>query len=142
MVNVLLDTNVILDYLSASRPQHNEAVDLLMGIFDTREVVPVVAAGSLKDAYHILCRKYRDEGLVRDRLRAFCGVVDLVGLTPEIVEDAFVSDEPDFEDGIIRASAESVQAVTIISRDVAAFRGSAVPRKESAEFQLELDRWE
>lgn len=138
MAKVLLDTNVVLDYLSASRPEHLAAVDLLSALFELPGHEPVVAAGSIKDAYYILCSKYRDESLVRGRLHAFLEVVGIEELTCEVVDAAFVSDEPDLEDGIVRATAELCGAEAIVTRDAAAFAGSAVPAMPPREFCMGL----
>ena len=48
MDRVVVDTNIILDYLSASRPNHFEAVDFFSAVLDEGDIVPVVLAGSLK----------------------------------------------------------------------------------------------
>lgn len=94
----------------------------------------LVPAGSLKDAYYMLCRKYRDEAIVRERLRGFSAIVELGELTREVVDLAFSSDEPDFEDGIVRATAELGGAEAIITRDVRAFAHSVVPAMTAREF--------
>lgn len=136
---MLLDTNIILDYLSATRPEHRSAADLLEALFETTNYLPVVAASSLKDAYYILCRKYHNESIVRERLHGFLDVVDMEELTHEVVEAAFASDEPDFEDGIIRATAELCGAVAIVTRDAGAFAKSSVPAMTARQFCERLD---
>lgn len=133
MARVLLDTNVILDFLSASRPEHATATNLLEALFEEGYEV-LVPAGSLKDAYYILCRKYRDEAIVRERIRGFSAIVGLGELTREVVDLALSSDEPDFEAGIARATAELGGAEAVISRDVRAFAHSIVPAMTAREF--------
>lgn len=137
MAKVLLDTNIILDYLSASRPCHHDAVDALEGIFEAGHT-PAVSMGSIKDAYCILCRKYKMEELVRDRLHGFLDIVDVVELTNDVMEQAFASDEPDFEDGIVRATAELIDAAAIITRDAVAFKASSVPSMDARAFCWQL----
>ena len=139
MDKVLLDTNIILDYLSATRPKHRDAVDLLEGIWETRTLEPVISVSSLKDAYYILCRKYGDEALIRERLCAFAEVVEPLDLTREIAEAVFASDEPDFEDGLIRVTAERCHARAIVTRDASAFANSAVPHMDARAFCWEMD---
>lgn len=133
MAKVLLDTNVVLDYLSSTRPEHLAAVDLLEALIDTGTGI-LVPAGSLKDAYYILCRKYRDERVVRERLWGFSKIVELGELTGEVVELAFSSDESDFEDGIVRATAEIAGVEAIITRDAGAFASSFVPAMTPAQY--------
>lgn len=135
----LLDTNIVLDYLSASRPEHAAAVDLLEALLTTEGYAPVVSASSLKDAYYILCRKYRAEPIVRDRLHDFLEVVELEEVTRVVIEAAFSSDEPDFEDGIIRATAELGGMAAIITRDDAAYRASSVPVMDARAFCWDME---
>ena len=130
---MLLDTNVVLDYLSPTRPEHQAAVGLLEALFETGTDV-VVPAGSLKDAYCILCRKYHDERIVRERLRGFSKIVRLGELTGEVAGLALSSDEPDFEDGIVRATAELAGVEAIVTRDAGAFASSFVPAMTPARY--------
>lgn len=127
MARVVLDTNIILDYLCAGRPCHRDAVDALEAIYEEPGCSPVVLLANIKDAYHIMCRQYRNEELVRTRLRDFMDIVDLEELTAPIAMAAFESDEPDYEDAIVRVTAESVGARAIMTRDVDAYQGSPVP---------------
>ena len=136
MDKVLLDTDIILDYLSASRACHSDAVILLESLLDSPNMDPVVLASCIKDAYYILVRHYGNEAIVRDRLHGFCDVVEPVDLAAEMLFDAFDSDEPDMEDGIVRACAERVGAVAIVTRDRDAFRNAKIPAVDAKEFRL------
>ena len=136
MDKVLLDTNIIIDYLSSSRPHHLEAVMLLEGLLDSPNVDPVVLVSSIKDAYYILVRHYGREDIVRDRLKGFCEIVEMSDLTRALLFDAFGSDEPDVEDGIIHACAERMGALALVTRDKDAFSGSAIPVLDAHEFRL------
>ena len=136
MADVILDTNVILDYLSATREKHPEAVQVLEQLLESEAHEPVILSASIKDAYYILCRHFgaRREPLVRERLDAFRRVVDVAELSHDVLDRAFASDEPDLEDGIVRATAELRGAVAIITRDCGAYGGSSVPSMTAGEF--------
>ena len=47
MTRVVLDTNIVLDYLSATRPRHLDAVNLLECLLSSEDTVAVVPAGSV-----------------------------------------------------------------------------------------------
>jgi predicted nucleic acid-binding protein len=134
LAKVILGTNIILDYLSAGRPCHAEAVRLLEGIIDAGDVTPVVPAGCLKDAYYIMCRHYHNEPLVRERMDAFRKVVEVQALTDEVLDAAFASDEPDLEDAMVRATAVLLGAEAIITRDKSSYRGSGVPAMDAVTY--------
>ena len=57
--------------------------------------------------------------------------MDVFSLAPtdaRVVRAALVSDEPDYEDAIVRACAELNQVDALVSYDKKAFRGSPVPK--------------
>lgn len=138
LARVVLDTNVILDYLSAKREHHRDAVDLLEELFynDGEVVIP---AGCIKDAYYILCRHYHDEEIVRLRLDGFRQVVQVAELTNAVLDVAFSSNEPDLEDGMVRATAELCGADAIITRDERAYRASTVPSMDARAYLSQLE---
>ena len=136
MADIILDTNIMLDYLSPTREMHLDAVSALEQLLESDTYEPVILAASIKDAYHIMCRQYgqRREELVRDRLDCFRQIVTVVELTNEVLDRAFSSDEPDLEDGIVRATAELRGAAAIITRDNTAYTSSTVPSMTAREF--------
>lgn len=138
LARVVLDTNVILDYLSAKREHHRDAVDLLEELFynDGEVVIP---AGCIKDAYYILCRHYHDEEIVRLRLDGFRQVVQVAELTNAVLDVAFSSNEPNLEDGMVRATAELCGADAIITRDERAYRASTVPSMDARTYLSRLE---
>ena len=96
----------------------------------------VVPAGSIKDAYYILCRHYRDERIVRSRIDDFRGLVEIAELTIPVLDAAFSSDEPDLEDAIVRSTAELLGARAIITRDASAYARSSVPSMDARTYCL------
>lgn len=131
MAKVVLDTNIILDYLCAGRPCHRQAVDALECIYEEPGCSPVVLLATIKDAYYIMCRQYHIEELVRTRLRDFTEIIDLEELTIPVAMAAFDSDEPDYEDAIVRVTAERIGARAILTRDKDAYAGSKIPSMDA-----------
>lgn len=134
MADVILDTNIVIDYLSARRERHAEAVDLLEHLLISDDEVPVVPAGCLKDIYYILCRHYQREDVVRMRLDDFRSVVEVADLDRDVLDAAFASDEPDLEDGIVRATAELRGAAAIVTRDADAYAASSIPHVDASTY--------
>lgn len=133
MDRVVLDTNIILDLLSFDRAGHVEAQRFLERALDEQGLEIVLPASSLNDAYYILCRHYSCEEWARDDIRTLRKLFRVSELTLDIIDGAIASDEPDFEDAIIRVTAEKCGAKAIVSRDRAAFLTSPVPRREPSE---------
>ena len=124
---LLIDTNVIIDYAVSSRPSHSEAVTLFEEAAADKKVELLVPVSSLKDVYYVMCRNYSDEPTARQALRriteTYFTVIDLLAVYGRTALD---SDEPDFEDGLVRAAAEAIGADAIVTRDAAVFGTSTV----------------
>ncbi len=132
MYSVLLDTNVVLDYVSADRPEHAVTVDALRACLTRDDVRVFIPACLLKDVYFVYERHYGTEENARRLIALLRRVFEVVELTLDIVDSALVSNEPDFEDGIVRATAEAIGVDAIFSRDVRAFLNGPIRRLDAA----------
>ena len=129
MIKVVADTNFLLDVMVPSRPLADAAASVFDALNADRVAV-AVCAGSLKDAYYIARRECTEEGN-RAWLNLFLDRFDVFPIDSLLCRAALTSDEPDFEDGLIRVCAEWWEADYIVSRDRKAFVNSKVPRIES-----------
>lgn len=127
MPRLLFDTNALIDLVVSSRPQHEPVKKLLKAIVQNGDM-PIILAASLKDVYYICCRHYGDEATARTAIRKMQAAFETINLSTTLIDTALNSDEPDFEDGLIRAAAESSGCAYIVSRDVKAFRSSSCKR--------------
>lgn len=126
------DTNVLLYMMIPTRPHSDEALAIAR-MADSSEVRAFICASSLKDVYYIT-RKYADDTAVRAILKSFMMMFEVVPVDRGICEEALISDEPDYEDGIVRAAAEMARADVILARDKAAFGASWVPSMEPYDY--------
>ena len=131
-VKALFDTNVLLDAAMCERPGWASAM-LLLDEIAYESMDGLIAAASLKDLYYVLS-KYRGEAAAREYVEAVIDAFTLIATDEAVCRSAAKSDEPDFEDGIIRACAESANVDFIISRDETAFRTSKVRRLSPQEY--------
>lgn len=137
MYRILLDTNILLDSVIPNRPQHDEALALLKWCNGSGDY-GFAAATSFNDAYYVLCRAY-DEAIAREALENLLGLVAVAPVSLEECDRSLKSNEPDFEDGLVRACAELNGADFIITRDEDAFVGSKVKSVTAKEFLLTVD---
>lgn len=131
-MKVFLDTNFLLDCVLPGRPEH-AAAQAVKGLVDVGLVEGVVSACSLKDAYYILSKQageVRARETVRDCLKSY----SIEPLDQDACFTSAYSDEPDFEDGCIRAMAERIGVDFIITRDRDAFVRSIIKTFSPAEF--------
>lgn len=129
---LLIDTNIALDLLCSGRPQFKEAnavAELCNGGGD----IGFMTAGSIKDAYYILCRA-RGKELAREAVETLMGLFVIAPLAAEECDLSLRCNEPDFEDGLVRACAELNDIDFILTRNAGAFKGSKVRAMDCADY--------
>ena len=129
---VLVDTNIILDAAMSERPGWPEAT-LLLDEIAYGATTGLIVATSLKDIYYVLT-KYAGEPAARSFISSALDAFETVPVDELVCRSAAKSNEPDFEDGIVRACAENAHADFIISRNAAAFRRSKIKRVTAREY--------
>lgn len=137
MYRILLDTNILLDSIIPNRPQHDEALALLKWCNGSGDYGFAVAT-SFNDAYCVLCRAY-SEAIAREALENLLSLVAVAPVSAEECDRSLRSNEPDFEDGLIRACAELNGADFIVTRDRDAFAGGKVRSVTAKEFLFTVD---
>ena len=112
---VLLDTNVMLD-LALARPEGFDAAATIAEAVAYEEVVAYVCATSLKDLYYILSKAMGEKD-ARTYIKAVMDDFIICSVDYALCRQAADSDEPDFEDGLVRACAENARVDFIVTRD-------------------------
>lgn len=125
-MRVLIDTNIVLDYLLDREPFLQDA-EALFNVIDSGQVVGYVTATTLTDIFYIARRQTRSIELARQAVSTTLAVMVICSVNRGILEAAFASGLPDFEDAvqIYCAVAESLDA--IVTRDLQGFSNSAIP---------------
>ena len=116
---VLLDTNVMLD-LALARPEGFDAAATIAEAVAYEEVVAYVCATSY------ILSKAMGEKDARTYIKAVMDDFIICSVDYALCRQAADSDEPDFEDGLVRACAENARVDFIVTRDVTAFARSKV----------------
>ena len=133
MAQYLFDVNAQLYWLSATSPFHDETACLVRELVQ-RDDTLLVSASSLNETYYVLRSSlgYSCEQ-AHEALHDVVSVFDLADVTGEVVFAALESNEPDYEDAIVRAVAEANECDAIVSYDKRAFKKSFVPRFDAGE---------
>ena len=137
MHRVLVDTNVLIDLVSGSRPQHGVAMRAVAALLWAPDYEGFALASSLKDVYYVYRRHYGDEAGAREAVRALREMFTQLSLDARDADAALDSDEPDLEDGIVRAVGEAALCDLLLTRDARGFVRSSMRKLEAAEL-LEL----
>ena len=129
---VLFDTNVLLDAVVSTRPEHREA-QLALRHCNGGGDIGLASPGSLKDAYYLLTKQF-DEPSSRTAIKYLLDLLVVLPFDGEGCLIAAESNEPDFENGMIRATAELSDVSFILTRDKAAFNNSTVRKLTCREY--------
>lgn len=132
MCRLLIDTNVLLDASMPLRPESADACEVLK-LCNGNGEFGMACALSFKDVYYIIGKRY-GEAEARNAVRNLMGLLAIAPVDAEVLDMAARSNEPDFEDGIVRAAAELNGADFIITRDKAAFAKSKVRAVSASEY--------
>lgn len=124
-MNLLLDTNVLIDYLGRKEPFFEPAKQIAMAAFfgDVRAWVP---AQSAVDAFYVL-ERYVDPLRLQKSISKVLTTITPVDLTGADLERAARLAWPDMEDCLISLAADKAGADYLITRDAEGFARSSVP---------------
>ncbi|KAB7789701.1 PIN domain-containing protein [Bifidobacterium leontopitheci] len=133
-MKLLFDTNILLDVCDDKRvPFHEHGIMLLERTVLHPDIEIMASVASLNDVYYVLRRRFADERASREVIGKLMGILEIRPLLERHVRTAYASDEPDFEDGLIRAVAEDSGVDIIVTRDAKAFQHCAIPSMDAAQ---------
>jgi len=124
MADILLDTNIIIDFFETQREFHEDASQLIDKALTAGHTL-YVAATTCKDSYYILTY-LRGETAARHCVQAIFTTMELLPVDNRTCYEGFNSAEADFKDGIIRSCAELNHMDYLITRDTKAFKDCSV----------------
>ena len=117
---ILLDTNIILDYLD-KRVDFSQAAKNILTICATEKVTGYIAFHSVSNIFYILRKNYSEEKR-REMLGSILDILKVTGASHSRVRSALMRENfKDFEDCLQDECAKEVQADYIITRNVTDF---------------------
>jgi predicted nucleic acid-binding protein len=123
---ILIDTNILLDYLTARRPFMGNA-DKVVDLCFRQKCSGYIAAHSVTNIFYILRRQFSASER-KKMLMELCEIVEVAGIQKKQVIDALVDEDfDDLEDRIQVECARMVNADYIITRDITDFSASPIP---------------
>jgi predicted nucleic acid-binding protein len=125
-VRVLIDTNIVLDFLLQREPFFQDA-ELLFQAIDIGQVIGYVTATTLTDIFYISRRHTRNIEQARQAVLETLTVMAICPIDRGVLESAFHSGLADFEDAVQIFSAVAQGLDAIVTRDVQGFLSSSVP---------------
>jgi len=138
-MNVLIDTNIILDDLLNREPRREKACQI-MDLITDRQVFGYTTASSLTDIYYVV-EKNLDEAIAKQAVRKILVTLQVIAVDANDCTQAINSLMRDFEDALVVACAEKATLDYIITNDKD-FLGEAnmyVPAVKPDDFLLRFE---
>lgn len=126
MVNrVLVDTNVLLDYLLTREPFYEDAEKIVLACVEGK-VKGCIAAHSVPNMFFILRKDYSPEER-REVLLNLCRIFDVEGIDrAKLLSGLQNADFPDFEDCLQMECAKAYKAGYIVTRNIDDYKMSEI----------------
>lgn len=122
-ITVLVDTNVLLDYLTTRKPYFDDAYAILLMCAEEK-INGYMAFHSIPDIYYIL-RKTHDASARREMLLGICDILTVTSASHESVVSAIKNDMfKDLEDCLQDKCATGINADYIITRNISDYQKS------------------
>ena len=125
-MRVLIDTNIVLDFLLQREPFFQDA-ELLFQAIDVEEVVVYVTATTLTDIFYISRRHTRSIEQARQAVSETLAAMMICPVDRVVLESALNSGLADFEDAVQIFSAVAQGLEAIVTRDAQGFLSSPIP---------------
>ena len=124
-MNVLIDTNVILDALM-SRAPFNALAERLFIMVAEDNLNASITASSVTDIYYLLNKHLRDTQQAKEALSNLFSLFKILDVTQNDCEKALMLPMEDYEDALIATCAKHKRIELIITRNPKDFNKSPV----------------
>ena len=126
MTQILLDTDVILDFFLERKPFFQDSVKIL-SLAENKKIKVYVTSLSFSNCYYIL-KQIGSRETVIDNLRKLARISEIMSVNSKSVELALYSEFRDFEDALQYFSAYQKDKINvIITRNIKDYKKSELP---------------
>lgn len=130
-MRILIDTNVVLDFLQEREPFVKDAAKLFEQI-DAGVLEGFIAATTITNIYYIV-RKAAGSRASEDAVTQILSDLQICAVDRAILEQAVTLRFRDFEDAVQCACAIAYGVDAIVTRDLSGFVGAEIPIKSPGE---------
>jgi predicted nucleic acid-binding protein len=136
-LNILFDTNIILDALLDREPFSEGAV-FLMDAAEKSIINGFLCAHSVTTIYYLM-EKVKTRAFARRNIRLLLDIFEVAPVTRAVLDEALKDDFVDYEDAVIHQSAIGVNADGIVTRNTADYKKSTIAIYSPAELAAVID---
>ncbi|AFV10304.1 PilT-like protein [Thermacetogenium phaeum DSM 12270] len=124
-MNVLIDTNVILDAM-LSRSPFKEAAEKLFLLAAEDKIEACITASSITDIYYLLKKYLKNDDHCKEALLKLFALFKILDVTGTDCEKALELAMPDYEDALLAVCAKRNKMDFIITRNLKDFTNAPV----------------
>jgi predicted nucleic acid-binding protein len=130
-LNILFDTNVILDGLLDREPFGRQAA-LLFNAAEESVFNGFICAASVTTLFYLM-QKAKSQLFARQKIKVLLDLFEIAPVNRAVLEDAVNGGFHDYEDGVVYQAAVAIHADGIVTRNMTDFRMSKIPVYSPAE---------
>lgn len=138
-MRILIDTNIVLNYLLEREPFFQDAENLFQAV-SKGQVMAYVTATTLTDIFYIARKHTQSLEKARQAVLAALTAMQVCPVDRGVLENALNSNIPDFEDAVQMFGAVAQKLDAIVTRDSKDFLGSPIPVLSVQELLLQVKR--
>ncbi len=124
-MNILFDTNIVLDVM-LDRTPFSEPASRLLSLVERGDITGFICATTVT-TIHYLATKVLGKEQAQNQIKNLITLFDIASVNRTVIEDALKSKFLDFEDSVIYQSSRHVGAQAIVTRDPKGFKKSKLP---------------
>ena len=124
-MKVLIDTNVILDFILRREPYYENAAKI--NILSEKEYIcGYISASAVTDIFYIANKELKNKDTVLTLLKNILKITHIASVTEGIIHEALDLKWDDFEDSVQYVTGQSISADYIITRNPKCFADSQI----------------
>lgn len=125
MQKILLDTNIIIDFLGERKGFYDPAAKIIT-LADKKKIKIYVSAVSMATAYYVLA-KYENKKAALEKVRKFKVLCEISSMNNKVFEKALNAPFDDFEDALQYFSAVEDNCDLIVTRNEKDYKTALIP---------------
>lgn len=124
-MNILIDTNVMLDALM-NRTPYNVSAEKIFRFAAEDKLIASITASSVTDIYYFLKKYFHDTNQAKQTLTTIFNIFEVIDVTRSDCEKALSLSMEDYEDALLATCAKRRRLELIITRNLKDFVESPV----------------
>ena len=134
MKKILIDLNIILDFLN-KRNFHHEAAQLINMCVE-KKLSGYICAHEITTLSYFLLKEQKDKTKVINTITTLLDIFNIIPIDESILRDSLISPITDYEDAVIEVSSMKTNIDYIISRNISDFKSSRIQTYTPEQFFL------